>query len=94
MSLRVPKRGRNPYRAKAGAKGLDTTWRDDMPKYMAAVAAAQAKADAAGIDVGLFPIDLHQTWEARYLPAKPYRTGDDTLNADGRHCEVIVSKRQ
>lgn len=93
MGLNVPKRGRNPYRAPAGVKGLDKSWRDDMPKYNAAVAAAQAKADAAGLDVGLFPVDVHKEWHARYLPACDLRTGDDTLNADGRHCEVITCRK-
>ena len=91
MGLNVPKRGRNPYRATAASKGmLDTRWRLGPVKYEAALAEAQRKANESGLDVGLFPIDLHKEWTTRYLPARQYRTGDDTLMADGHHCQVVT----
>lgn len=90
MGLNVPKRGRNPYRAPAGAKGLDASWRLDPIRYDAAVAEAQLKADATGLDVGLFPCDLSKSWSTRFMPAREFRTGDDTKMIDGHDCQIIA----
>ena len=58
-------------------------------KTVAALAEAQRKANESGLDVGLFPIDLLREWTTRCLPARQYRTGDDTLMADGHHCQIV-----
>lgn len=70
--------------------GFSSAWRLDPARYDAAVAEAQRKADATGLDVGLFPCDLTQSWSTRFLPAKAYRTGDDTTMSDGHHCMVVT----
>ena len=95
MSLRVPKRGRNPYAAPRGraAQALDSAWRLDPVRYDAALAEAQAKANQTGLDVGLFPCDLSESWSTRFLPAPAFRTGDDTRMIDGHHCQVVRPTR-
>lgn len=94
MGLNVPKRGRNPYRATCAARNLlDPTWRLDPARYDAALAEAQRRANETGLDVGLFPCDLSKSWSTRCLPARQYRTGDDTRMIDGRHCQIVTPAR-
>lgn len=50
-----------------------------LTTYPAAKAAAQARADATGMDVGLEWLGTYSGWVARGLPCKGSRFGSDRL---------------